>query len=321
MDIGRLLKNDIRSYGKDSEITKRRYITMTKLASNDVMLFHGLMFELLFFANKKLNIIKNCSSKDDFFYKVKTEVEKTVPLRDKLFSDSTIIDAFVKENPEKYSTEELEIISHWKTSKKDDFILIKYTKEHALFYNLKDKIVYGVLGITDSFFEMCNGYSPVMIKIRLLPFKGKITYEGIFSPYNISFGSGIMTSIKIGYEAAMQKYGVITSLDVPVIEKKCSDEDMLRFYFKSKENRDRFYEEIEALKEKSPELEAIYYQEEASIIARDIKKSLKSQGIKGNFAVLVNTVVASGLTEKELENNIQKIVPADKQNWLYRFKL
>jgi len=91
--------------------------------------------------------------------------------------------------------------------------------------------------------------------------------------------------------------------------KRCSD------------TRDRYCNEIEKLRRKSPELEAVYYQEEAGIASRTIKKSLKLNGIKGHFAVLVDSIVASALTEKELDEKIKELVPKDKQNWIYRFKI
>ena len=289
-----------------------------KLSAYDAKLFHKLMGALLFYANKKLNIIKNCNTKEDFF---KNDIEKTVSIRQKIFSESLIIKSFIRDNPEKFSEEELNIISSWEISKEGEFFLIKHEKEQALFFHSKEQKVYGVLGITDSFSEMFDDFAPIMMKIRLLPFKGKITYEGIFFPYRITFGGGMRSSLKVETETAIQKYGVITSLEMPIIEKKNSDEDMLRFYFKTQDNRDRYYEEIEKLRKKSPELESIFYQEEAGVISRDIKKSLKANKVKGYFAVLVNAVVASGLTEKELEENVKKIVPFDKQTWLYRFKL
>ncbi|MFH1072059.1 MAG: hypothetical protein V1743_01365 [Nanoarchaeota archaeon] len=292
---------------------------MARLSPPDAKLFHKLMDALLFYANSTVQVMKNCPTKEAFF---KHDIEKTVPLREKMFSkDSQIMESFIKENPEHFNSEELNIISSWKVSKEGKFFLVKHTKEHALLLSSKEQKVYGVLGITDSFSEKFNGFAPVMMKIRLLPFKGKIIYEGIFFPYQVSFGGGMRSSLKVETEAAIQKYGIITSLDVQIIEKKNSDEDMLRFYFKTQDNRDRYFKEIEKLKKKSPELEAIYYQEEAAIVSRDIKKSLKANGVKGYFAVLVNAVVASGLTEKELKENIRKIVPGKKQGWLYQFKL
>lgn len=289
------------------------------LSPEDAKLFHKLMDALLFYANKSLNVIKNCPSMVEFF---KHDIERTVPLREKIFSkESPIINEFVKANSENFNSDELSIVSSWKNSIEGQFFLVRHDKEHALLLNSKEQKVYGVLGITDSFSQMFDGFAPIMIKVRLIPFKGTITYEGIFSTYNLSFGGGMRSSLKVETDAALQKYGIITSFGPPVIEKNNSDEDMLRFYFKSQDNRDRYYEDIEKLREKSPELEAIYYQEEAGIASRDIKKSLKSNNVKGHFAVLINSVIASGATEKELDENIRKMVPENRQSWLYKFKL
>jgi len=291
---------------------------MDKLLESDAKLFHKIMDSLLFFANKKLNIIKNCSSIQELH---KNAIEKTIPIRKKVFSDNKMIDEYLKENPDRLSDEEMQILASWKKSLEGEFMLARYEKEFALFLHSKLQRVYGVKGITDSFKEKFEGYSPIMIKIRLLPFKDNLIYDGIFFPYQITFGSGMRSSMKVEADSAIQKYGVITSLENPVLEKKNSDEDTLRFYMKTQDTRDRYFEEIEELSKKSPVLEAIYYQEEAGIIARDIKKSLKLRGIKGHFAVLVNAVVASALTEKELEENIKKIVPENRQSWIYRFRI
>ena len=291
---------------------------MDKLLESDAKLFHNIMDSLLFFANKKLNIIKNCSSIQELH---KNAIEKTIPIRKKVFSDNKMIDEYLKENPDRLSDEEMQILASWKKSLEGEFMLARYEKEFALFLHSKLQRVYGVKGITDSFKEKFEGYSPIMIKIRLLPFKDNLIYDGIFFPYQITFGSGMRSSMKVEADSAIQKYGVITSLENPVLEKKNSDEDTLRFYMKTQDTRDRYFEEIEELSKKSPVLEAIYYQEEAGIIARDIKKSLKLRGIKGHFAVLVNAVVASALTEKELEENIKKIVPENRQSWIYRFRI
>lgn len=291
---------------------------MDTLSQAEAKLFHKLMDQLLFYANGQLNIIKNCNSMNEFY---KNDIEKTIPLRTKIFSDNQLIDEYLKKNPDKLSQEEIQILATWKKSLEDEFYLVKYEHEYALFLHSKKQKVYGVKGITDSFKEKFAGYSPIMIKIRLLPFRNNLIYDGIFFPYQIHFGRNISTTLKAETGNALQKYGVITSLENPAIEKKTSDEDLLKFYLKSRDTRNRYYEEIEKLRRKSPELEAIYYREEAGIVTRDIKKSLKLRGIKGHFAVLVNAIVASGATQKELEKNILQIVPEGKKSWLYKFKI
>ena len=291
---------------------------MSKLPIEDAKLFHKLMDSLLYYTNKKVNAIKNVNSKEEFF---QNDIEKTVPLRKKIFANPQIIDDFVKENPENFNENELSTILSWKMQKSGEFFLAKHTRDFSLFYSSEDKKVYGVLGISDSFEEMFHGYAPAFVKITLLPFKGKIIYEGIFFPYTITFGSGMRRSLKLEVDEAIQKYGITDSFDSTPVEKKNSDEELLRFYMKSEDNRKRYWEEIEKLRKTSKDLEAIYHQEEGSISARDIRKSLRINGAKGHFAILCGTVVASGLTKEELEENTKKVVPDDKRSWIYNLKV
>ena len=99
------------------------------------------------------------------------------------------------------------------------------------------------------------------------------------------------------------------------------DKSMLRFYMKSFDNKQRYLDEIHKLKNRSPDLESVYYQEEGRDVSRHVKKTLKEQGIKGHFVVLINTIVASAASEKELKEAIVRLVPEAKQLWLYTFKI
>lgn len=291
---------------------------MSKLSEEDVKLFYKLMHSLLFYANKKFNTIKNTASKEEFF---KRDIQEIVPLRDKIYKNPQIFGDFVKDNPENFAEEELHIILSWKKFKQGEFFLAKHAKEHSVFYSEKEKKAYGVVGILDSFEELTGGYAPILMQIVLLPFKGKITYEGIFAPYNIHFGGGIRKSMKLEMDEAIQKYGIICSLTTEPEQKSNSDEEMLRFYMGSESSIDRYWKEINALKKKSKGLEAVYHQEISRHSARAIKKSLKNSGVKGHFAVLGGSVVASGINNKHLNDNLENIVPQDKIDRVYRFKI
>ncbi len=291
---------------------------MNKLSEKDKEVFYKLISAVLFYANKRFNVIKNISTKEDFF---KTDIKKTIPLRKKIYENPGIFDDFANENPENFNSEELNIICSWKKFKQGRFVLAKYTKEHAIFFDEKEGRAYGVLGITDSFEDVFEGYAPILMDIVLLPFKGKITYEGIFVSYNIYFGGGIKRSLKINLGEAIQRYGIITCLDEPAEERKNNDEKMLRFYMGSREKINKYLDKINELRVKSPKLEAVYHQERAKNSARAIKKSLKRNEIKGYFAVLDESVVASGGSSKELNKNIKTVVPQNKIDWIYKFRL
>lgn len=62
-----------------------------------------------------------------------------------------------------------------------------------------------------------------MVATVLLPFKGKIIYDGLMSGYNISFGPGIRHSMNKSFTQAKARHGVVTSLpmsDKPVAPPK-----------------------------------------------------------------------------------------------------
>ncbi len=290
---------------------------MNTLSKEDALLFHKLMNSLLFYVNKKTNIIKNAATLKELFDR---DIAETLPLRKKIFSDKyNFIDDYISENPDNLKEEEIQIIKSWKKYLTDEFFIIKHVKEYSLF--LLDNKVYGVKGITDSFEDKFQGYTPVMVDITLIPFKEYIIYDGLFVPYPVSFGGGMRRSLKQESEEAIQKFGIITSLNANPVAKQQNNEELLRFYMKSFDNKMRYEDEIHELKNKSKELEAIYYQEEARDYARHPKKQFREQGIKGHFAVLIHSVVASGLSEKELKENVEKIIPKDKQSWIYTFKI
>ena len=54
---------------------------------------------------------------------------------------------------------------------------------------------------------------PIMALAVLLPFKGKIIYDGMLSPYNVHFGGGIRSGLKEEYMAAKQNDRIITTLE------------------------------------------------------------------------------------------------------------
>lgn len=292
---------------------------MNTLSKEDAILFHKLMDSLLLYVNQKTGLIKNATTMKELHQK---DIQKTMQLRQKIFSkNSDFITTFITENPHHFSKEELSIIDSWKHYLKGHFYITKHTSDHSLFFHPETKKVYGVKGITDSFEEKFQGFTPVMLDITLIPFQDHIIYDGVFSPYNVLFGRGIQKSIKTDSQEAIHKHGLITSLTQPIQKKETNDADLLRFYLRSADNKILYQKEIDTLTTKSKELEAVYYYEEAKHYARYPKKMLKEHGIKGFFAVMHHTIIASGSTDKELKHNISAIVPKEKRPWIYVFKL
>ena len=135
-------------------------------------------------------------------------------MRDALYENPQLIDAFAAENPFGFSDEELDIVRSWKHFVAGDFFIERFLKKAAYFITARGKPrVYAVLGIMDSIQEIFYwARSPIMVNTVLLPFKGRIIYDGILIPYNMFFGGGIRAELKEIYLAAKQNGRIIESL-------------------------------------------------------------------------------------------------------------
>ncbi len=181
-----------------------------KLSEQDTRLFYNLMLPLQFFVNQKLRI-HNIKCIEDYHG---LSVEQMAMVRNALYENIGLIDSFIQENPENFSAEYLAIISEWKKFIKGSFFIERLLSKYAILIQ-KDE-VYGVLGLTQSFEELTHFADlPLYVDTILLPFKGKIVYDGFLKFNNIFFGGGIKWSLKETYMSAKQNNRIIESLEKP----------------------------------------------------------------------------------------------------------
>ena len=180
-----------------------------KLSTEDAALFFKLMWRLQFYVNQQHQILPDVGSVDDYVAVMQTE---RVQVRDVLWENPELIDAYVAENPHNLPDDELDIIRKWKRFVVGAFHIFRYLKKHAIFVG--DDQVYGVLALYDSLEEMLYGRRlPIMVQAVLLPFKGRIVYDGTLNFYNIHFGGGIRSHLKEEYMAAKQNGRIVTTLE------------------------------------------------------------------------------------------------------------
>lgn len=184
-----------------------------KLSEQDTGLFYQIMWALQFYVNQKLRIhdIKNL---EDYST---TTTEQMVIVRNALYENIDLIDSFIQENPRNFSTEYLAIVLEWKKFIKGSFFIERHLSKYSIF--IKEDKVYGVLGLTQSFDELTYyAELPLYMDTILLPFKGKIVYDGLLESRNISFGSGIKRNLKETYMRAKQNSQIIDCLKKPQVE-------------------------------------------------------------------------------------------------------
>ena len=179
------------------------------LSQDDAALFFRLMWGLQFYINQQLQLLPNVKSRDAYS---RLDIQVTVVVRDALWKSPELIDAYVKENPDGLSSEELSIIGRWKGFVAGKFCIFRYLKDYAIF--IGSSKVYAVLGLYDRFEDLFQGRPlPILVEAVLLPYKGKIIHDGLYRSYSIDFGRGIRSSLNEDYAAAKQNGRIILALE------------------------------------------------------------------------------------------------------------
>ena len=185
------------------------------LSPKDAHLFFKLMWETQFYINNQFDIVPNVKSAEAYS---KLSQEQKVQVRQALYDNIHLLDTFVAENPAGLTGDELNIVQSWKRFVAGKFYILKFLKKHTIFVAADDSDqVYGVLGLFDSLKDGFHGHPlPILVEAVLLPFKGNIIYDGLFSIYSIFFGSGIRGSVTEAYQRAKQNQRIIDTLDPKV---------------------------------------------------------------------------------------------------------
>jgi len=289
-----------------------------KLSEEDTELFYKLYLALLVYTNQQKGIIRSVTTVDEFMQSPSEEINK---IREALYGQPGLIEAFVKENPFNFSQDELEIVRGWNNFLKAEFYLFRYLKKYAIFLdNRSPPKAYGVLALVSDFQDIVSQELPVYLKAVLLPFKGQIIHDGILIPYPVSFGPGIRQDLKERYQEAKARFGIITSL--PWVEIKDSDEERLKSYLSSEAMRLKYGGIIDELIKKDPGLLTVYHQEMGKVHARTYGRCLSKIGLRNAwFAILEGEVVAGGCTRAEVERILDEIIPVEKRDFAYVFHL
>lgn len=197
--------------GFGEKTSRPRYLSsyVMKLSTEQAELFFRLMWPLQFFVKEKLGLLPEIQ---DLASYIKAPTEQKAQVRNALYQHPELHQTFLEQNPQGFDKEELAIVTGWQNFVAGDFFLERYLKSHAIFIGNHNQ-VYGVLGLHQGLEEIIHkSYLPLRTKVVLLPFLGKIVYDGLIESYNVYFGAGITRELKETYLAAKQNGRIITEL-------------------------------------------------------------------------------------------------------------
>lgn len=179
-----------------------------KLTTQEVQRFYHIWFNLLNYVNEKRNLVPTFAAS----WRAKSiSPDEAVSLRDALWKDDSLREAFILENPLGLAATDLDLVKSWQHRVSDNFFITQYMKNHAVFI-ADDNKGYAVHGITDSLEEMTGGYAPIYVKTVLIPFEDRIIYDSLLSSYPVTFGGGYKSSLKDSYRTIQERGGLISQL-------------------------------------------------------------------------------------------------------------
>lgn len=177
-----------------------------------------LVFSVLaftdFHTNKRTNLMPDICSPERM---MTASMEGRKRLRDALWKDFSILDELIQDNPYRLTPEQLEVAHGFRHVTTGTFVIERCLKDHAIFVEQGQKgRVFAVHGLTqpieDIVLSATGGKHPLMVQCALLPFRGRIIWDGLISIYPVHFGAGTRSRLKDIYQRAKERGEIITSL-------------------------------------------------------------------------------------------------------------
>lgn len=193
------------------------------LPTSDVDRFYRVWKPLLFYANEKYQLIAAWKSAT---LETKLRVEDVIRVRDRIWKEDSLLDEFTTQNPAHLPDVDLALLQSWKHRRQGEFIILKELKKYAIFLAQDHSgDILAVKGLYSPFSEIFP-FFPIMLKTVLLPFEGEIISDGLFQPYNVSFGGGMTGEWNAAYADARERDAIITSL--PKGTKPISPQELMK---------------------------------------------------------------------------------------------
>jgi hypothetical protein len=165
---------------------------------------------LLAFANDKYGIAEGFGHPKS---PVGLDFELVIKIKKKIWENTRVIDEYI-DSVWDMPKDNIQLLKGWKNKVEGPFTILKHLKNHSIFIDDKNDILYGVIGISNPISELISAERlPIMVETVLLPFENRIIYDSVFEVYNIHYGPNIRRSYKEKYSEIKEKKGIKTAME------------------------------------------------------------------------------------------------------------
>lgn len=183
------------------------------LEPDEIKVLVRLHRSLMFFVNERLRVLPDTVASPEEYAVLSPQLR--VKVHGALNRNLELIDSFVEENPNGFWDDELEIIRSWRHLVHGKFYVLRELAKCTVFLSASPPAVaYGVHAVSQPFDELIGPYLPVLTETVLLPFRGKIVYDGLISTYKMSFGPEVRRSLNEHFKEAKARNGIVLTLPI-----------------------------------------------------------------------------------------------------------
>ena len=176
--------------------------------------FFLLMAALDLYTNRRLHLL---SGVDDLEAMNAIGSDQRYKIRTEMWKDIGFIDEFIRTNPSGLDERLLSDARLLHHAVQGQFFCERILKQHAIFISMGSPVcVYAVQGLSQRIDELLNRVQPlgvaVMLNAVLLPFRGRIVWDGLFSVLPVTSGAGIRRIFRAHYTQAKEAGAIVTRL-------------------------------------------------------------------------------------------------------------
>jgi len=100
------------------------------LSESEVERFYSVWFPLLHFVNQHRNVVPSFPQE---WRDANVSPEVAVPVRDALWENDELLEAFIAENPAQLSQDDLALVESWKHRVGGNFFIFRHLKKYTIF--------------------------------------------------------------------------------------------------------------------------------------------------------------------------------------------
>ncbi len=182
------------------------------LSPAEVERFYRIWWLLLAYVNQHEKLLANFSKTPGVASVEKSEAAR---LRNALWASPNYLQDFVARNPDRLAQTDLALVASWHHRVQGKFFIMRQLKKHCIFLlqSEQQNRAYGVLGLVSPIEDILPMAPPILVETVLLPWEGKIIYDGLLQASAIHFGSGIRRSLTDSLRCATESGRLLTSLE------------------------------------------------------------------------------------------------------------